>query len=158
MRHLFPLLLALLPLQGCLGSQRRTPDQLKLGFSIGAKTPITRFDLMADRPVSFQVGNDGRSCWGSAGFSAFVPAALVQILDQDGVEIGKGTLGQGRVGLSSPDPQGHARYDACHYKVQLPLTRDAKIYTIRINNESYVRRVHVSELARLKGVIHYTTD
>lgn len=150
--------MVLLLLGGCGGLQKQAPRDLVLRFTVGAKTPVTHFDLMGERPISFTVDEDNRSCQGSAGFSEFVPEAPVEILDERGTLLGLATLGPGRVSLTSPDPEGRNRYEACTFNLTIPLDGRARIYTIRIAGERFVRREHISTLLRSNGAITYFTD
>jgi hypothetical protein len=150
--------LSLLCLWGCTTPQTRAPESLQLRFTIGANHPVTTFDLMGARPVSFMVEEDGRRCRGSTGFSRFVEDTPVEIVDEHGSIVGRGDLGNGLVEAASPDAKGRRRYQACHFMVSIPLTDSARIYTIRIGGEAFVRREHISTLARTDGQLNYITD
>ncbi|CAK6686679.1 hypothetical protein BBFGKLBO_00062 [Synechococcus sp. CBW1107] len=148
----------LLLLSGCGGRQQLAPRELALRFTIGAKTPVTHYDLMGERPISFTVDEETLSCRGNAGFSQFVPEAPVEIRDERGTLIGKAELGPGRVTLTSPDQEGRNRYQACTFEQRIPLNGPARIYSIRISGERFVRREHISTLLRTNGEIRYFTD
>ncbi len=153
-----PSAIAGLLLFGCGGSQQQAPRELALRLTVGAKTPITHFDLMGERPVSFTVDEDKLNCQGSAGFSQFVPKAPVEVLDERGTLLGQAVLGPGRLTMTSPDPEGRNRYEACTFELTIPLDGPARIYTIRIAGERFVRREHISTLLRSDGEITYFTD
>ena len=153
-----PSAMAVLLLCGCPGQRQQAPRDLALRFIVGAKSPVTHFDLMGERPISFTVDEDKLSCQGSSGFSQFVPEAAAEIFDERGALLGQAVLGPGRVTMTTPDQEGRKRYEACTFELTIPLDGPARIYTIRIAGEGFVRREHISTLLRSNGAITYFTD
>ena len=143
-------------LAGC--GSHQAPSQLDLHFTVGAKLPVSRFDWLAGRPTSFLVDEQTGTCQGSAGFASFDAQTPISILDQHNHELASGRLGPGQAEVAQPGPSGQPRYQACHFRVNLPLSGPARIYTIRLADERYVRREHLSTLAKAGGRLHYVTD
>jgi len=78
--------------------------------------------------------------------------------DERGTLLGQTVLGRGRVRLTSPDPEGRKRYDACTFEQSIALEGPARIYVIHIAGERFVRREHLSTLLRSNGAISYFTN
>ncbi len=98
------------------------------------------------------------NCRGGAGFAAFQAVTPVEVQDQSGRVLGDGTLGDGTFEIKGRDPEGETLYTACRFRVAIPLAAEARIYIVRIGGEALVRRLHVSEMHRLKGTVRLTID
>jgi hypothetical protein len=151
--------LLLLGLLGCSGGPPG-PRRLDLQLTVAAKDPLTRQQMQRGdgRYTSIRFAERGQNCRGGAGFAAFQAATPVEVQDQSGRVLGDGTLGDGTFEIKGRDPEGETLYTACRFRVAIPLAAEARIYIVRIGGEALVRRLHVSEMHRLKGTVRLTID
>jgi hypothetical protein len=149
-------------LVGLLGCRSSEPGllQLILQFTIATKESLTRQEMeRADgRYTSIRFDQQGNHCRGGGGFSDFQASTPVEVFDQNGRLLGHRTLGAGTLEVDGRDLEGEPLHAACHFKVAIPLAAEGRIYILRIGREALVRRLHVSELRRTKGVVRIEID
>lgn len=151
--------LLLLGLLGCSGGPP-APRRLDVQLTVATKDSLTRQQMQrADgRYTAIRFDAQGRGCRGGAGFADFQASTPVEIQDQTGQLLGHGTLGAGSFTIEGHDPEGEPLYTACRFRVAIPLAAEARIYILRIGGEALVRRLHVSEVCRLRGSIKLRID
>lgn len=144
---------------GCSGGPPG-PRRLDLQLTVATKDPLTRQQMQKGdgRYTSIRFDERGRNCRGGAGFAAFQASTPVEVRDQSGRLLGQGTLGDGTFEIKGRDPEGETLYTACRFTVVIPLADGARIYIVRIGGEALVRRLHVSEMHRLKGTVRLRID
>lgn len=150
--------LLILHLPGC--SNGAPLERLDLNFTISSKDPVTTQEMerAGGRITSIRLDPDGAHCQGGGGFIGFSAASTVEVLNERGTLLGQGLLGKGTFQRAGSDLEGKPLFGKCHFQASIPLSGPARIYMLRIGGEGFVRRFHISQLQRQKGLITLKVD
>jgi hypothetical protein len=148
----------LLTLAGCSNG---TPlERLHLAFTISSKEPVTvqEMERAGGRLTAIRLAPDRVHCQGGGGFINFATDSPIEVMNEQGRLLGQGGLGPGTLQRAGSDLEDKPLFKRCGFQVSIPLGGPARIYVLRIGGEGFVRRFHISQLRRQKGLIQLKVD
>lgn len=148
----------LFTLAGC--SNGPPLERIDLNFTISSKEPVTvqEMERAGGRLTAIRLAPDRVHCQGGGGFINFATDSPIEVMNEQARRLGQGRLGPGTFQRAGSDLEGKPLSKRCGFQASIPLSGPARIYMLRIGGDGFVRRFHISQLRRQKGLIELKVD